>query len=365
MQKHILHVFSAFRIGGTESRTCQIINHFGEKYRHTICSLEDNFEAQSLLRKDVDVAFVLIKPKRYNVIENVYRFRQLLRRMRPDILITHAWGTMEWAIANAFAKLCSNIHALEGFGSDEVDSQKVRRRLARIMILPTCSKVVVCSENLLQLAIRSWHVPRENILFIQNGVDLNLFGPRHKERTRTDKKDKTVLGTVASLTSLKNHLRLFRVLDGIQDDIDFELLVAGDGPERMNLERFVSLSSRLRYRVKFLGHCSEPWRVLREIDIFCSSSDTEQMPLAVLEAMAAGLPIMSSDAGDIGRMVCEGNKHFIVDRENEQKYRNRLVELIRSPELCATLGKLNRARCERFYTKEIMYRRYEQLYDSV
>jgi L-malate glycosyltransferase len=365
MQKHILHVFNAFRIGGTESRTCQIINHFGDRYRHTICSLENNFEAQSLLKKNVNVTYVQIKSKRYNLIENVHRYRLFLKRLKPDILITHAWGTMEWAIADAVRKVCPNIHALEGFGSDEVDGQKVRRRITRMAVLPTCSRVVVCSERLLELALRSWRLPREKVLFIPNGIDYELYRGAGEKRLERLSHGKAVLGIVASLTLLKNHLRLLRVLKSLRDDIDFELIVAGDGPERSRLEGFVSSSSRLRSRVKFLGHCAEPWKVLEKIHIFCVSSDTEQMPMAVLEAMAAGLPVISTDAGDVRQMVSELNKPFVVEKRNEEGYANRLTELILSPELCETVGKLNSEKCDLIYRSENMYRKYEALYSAV
>jgi L-malate glycosyltransferase len=365
MQKHILHVFSAFRIGGTESRTCQIINHFGNRYRHTICSLENNFEAKSLLQKSGNVAFVQIRSKRYNLIENVRRYRRFLKTLKPDILITHAWGTMEWTIANSFAKVCPNIHALEGFGSDEIDKQKIRRRLTRMAVLPTCSRVVVCSERLLELAVTDWRLPTEKVLFIPNGIDYELFRGGVRKRLRRKAGEKAVLGVVGSLTSLKNHLRLLRVLKSLRHDIDFELVVAGDGPERIQLEHFVSSSTRLKKRVKFVGHCAEPWKILEKLHIFCVSSDTEQMPMAVLEAMAAGLPVISTDAGDVKLMVSDPNRPFVVRKEDEKTYADKLSELILSPELCETLGERNSEKCNRLFRNDSMYRKYEALYGSV
>jgi L-malate glycosyltransferase len=362
-QKIILHVFDQFRIGGTESRTCQIINCMGRKYHHVVCSQKNNFEAKRLLSKDTDVSFLLVRSDPKNIIGNIIRIRKTLREVGPALLVSYAWGTMEWAIANSFKKICPNIHALEGFGDDEVHRQKLRRNLTRMLFLPTCARVVTCSDFLMQLAVNSWRVPRNKILFIPNGVDISLFS---KQKTETVisrmAKECVTLGIVATLSPLKNHLRLLRVLEQLSDEIIFKLIVAGDGQEMQRLKNYTNASHKLQGRVDFRGHCDEPWKVLEQVDILCLSSDTEQMPMSVLEGMAAGLPVISTDVGDVGKMLSYENKSFVVPKNNEHMYGEKLKELIINFKLQKTIGKANQKKCIREYSKHNMIQKYENLY---
>ena len=119
----------------------------------------------------------------------------------------------------------------------------------------------------------------------------------------------------------------------------------------------------MRERVLFAGHVPEPAPLYRAFDVFALTSDTEQMPMTVLEAMAASLPVAATDVGDIKAMLAPENSAFIIPRD-DRALADALLALLRQPELRRSLGAANRARAEREYDQEIMFRNYAALFQG-
>ena len=140
------------------------------------------------------------------------------------------------------------------------------------------------------------------------------------------------------------------------------LVIVGDGPERGALEALAGTLG-LGARVTFTGHVAEPQRLYRDFDIFALSSDTEQMPMTVLEAMAAALPVAATDVGDIKDMLAAGNRDFITPLD-DAALAGALVSLLRQPALRHAIGAANRARAEHDYDQETMFRAWRALFDG-
>ena len=98
-------------------------------------------------------------------------------------------------------------------------------------------------------------------------------------------------------------------------DVGARLVIIGDGPERQTLERLAA-ELGIADRVRFAGHVAAPAAEYARFDVFALPSDTEQMPLSVLEAMAAGLPVVSTDVGDVRAMVAEENAPLLVPKDD-------------------------------------------------
>jgi glycosyltransferase involved in cell wall biosynthesis len=141
-----------------------------------------------------------------------------------------------------------------------------------------------------------------------------------------------------------------------------KLLVVGDGSERRALQKF---ASRTLYadRIEFAGATSTPEAFLARMDIFALSSDTEQMPLSVLEAMAIGLPVVAFNVGDLPFMVAPENVPMVsISLTEPALYTETLLRLVRDPELRAHIGRANREAAASRFNERIMARAYERLF---
>jgi len=137
------------------------------------------------------------------------------------------------------------------------------------------------------------------------------------------------------------------------------LVVAGSGSERSSLERLAA-ELGIAERVIFTGRTA-PESVLGTFDILALSSDTEQMPNALLEAMAASRAIAAVDVGDVKGIVCEDNRDFVVPRDDIRAFAAAIATLLRDPERRRTLGLKNRERVATTFSQERMFAAYRDI----
>ncbi len=308
MVRHLLHVYPTFAVGGAQMRLCAILNHFGARWRHSIVALNGDVACRQRLAGDVPVEFPAVVLPKGATLPNMRRIRALLGAMRPDMVITSNWGSIEWAMANRGLGI-GHLHVEDGFGPDERDRQLQRRVWTRRLALAG-RNVVVPSRTLERIALGVWRLARPRVLYVPNGIDLGRFGGGGPRRVAG-----LVIGTVATLRAEKNLGRLLRAFAMIDAGLGARLVIVGDGPERTGLER-VAEELGVAERVIFAGHQADPSRFYAGFDVFALSSDTEQMPLSVLEAMAAGLPVVATDVGDVRAMVAPGNARWLCARED-------------------------------------------------
>jgi glycosyltransferase involved in cell wall biosynthesis len=138
------------------------------------------------------------------------------------------------------------------------------------------------------------------------------------------------------------------------------LVIVGEGTERSSLERLTA-ELGLEKRVLFAGHVSGTERIYGGFDIFALTSDTEQMPYTVLEAMAAGRPIVATDVGDVAHMVARENLPFVVARD-DKAVAAALRQFLFDAALRSRVGNANREMALTTYDQSAMFAAYADLY---
>jgi len=357
----VLHVFPSFAVGGAQVRYAALANRWGPRWRHAVVSLDGRFDCAERLRVPVArIGFPAVPGE--GLPRRLHRIRRLLRDLSPDALVTSNWGSIEWAVANLAPRRVRHLHTEDGFGPDEAAGQKRRRVLARQMAL-RFSTVALPSATLLRAARTLWRLPEARLRLVPNGIDLRRFRPDGPRAALAVPGEGPVIGTVAALRPEKNLARLIRAAALLRrDGAALRLLVIGDGPERPTLEALAA-EQGLGDACLFAGHVPDPAAAYRAMDVFALSSDTEQMPFSVLEAMASGLPVAGTDVGDLRAMLPpESLPH--VAAPDPAALAGALRPLLADPGLRTRLGAANRARAEREYDEEAMFAAYAGLIDG-
>ncbi len=350
---HLLHVFPSFEVGGVQVRTTAIINNLKRRYRHTILALSGDDRCRSRIDDGLEVSYLTEPPHGGGLIASLIFAKQTLAALRPDLLLTYNWGTMDWAAVNSFLNICPHIHHEDGFNLDEADRQKLRRILYRRLCLRRKTRVIVPSKSLYGLATKTWKVNEGSLIHIANGIDGSTFqasGPPAKPEAL---RDLPVIGAVAPLRPEKNLQLLIQAVASLGPETPVGLLIAGDGPERSRLEaRAQGLEPAIA--VVFLGLVEDVARTLSMIDIFALTSQTEQMPLSVLQAMAAAKPVVSVDVGDVKRMVSPDHRPFIVPRDDAQALMRAFRDLLADARKRHEVGRANAAWLRDHYREDVM-----------
>ncbi|MGC8532631.1 MAG: glycosyltransferase family 4 protein [Acidiphilium sp.] len=349
----ILHVFPSFAVGGAQMRMATLANRFGPRFRHAIIALDQQTACRDQLDPQLDVQLIAPPTPARALPARLRAIRALLRRIAPDLLITSNWGAIEWAMARPLARIARHIHTEDGFGPEEHQTQLPRRVLTRRVVLRQ-SDVVVPSTLLHQAARNIWRLPEPRIHYIPNGIDLTRFTPNPNSANSRTNPGLTIL-CVAGLRPEKNIDRLLRALALARLSPAPHLLIAGDGPERAALQ---TLATDLALKVTFLGNVADPAPLYQTADLFALSSDTEQMPLSVIEAMASGLPVIATAVGDISAMVAEANLPLLT-APNDQALADALQQAHRLDR--TMIGAENRRKAERLFDVAVMTAQWQDL----
>jgi glycosyltransferase involved in cell wall biosynthesis len=206
-----------------------------------------------------------------------------------------------------------------------------------------------------------WRLDPGRVRHIPNGVDAAALTDQARQPIGLRRQpDERLFGTLAGLRPEKNLERLLRIAAMLPDVIPWRLVIAGEGAQRAQLEaraRELGLAGR----VVFTGFVDRPGAVLGELDVYVLTSDTEQMPISVLEAMAVGLPVLATDVGDLRLMLPPTSADTcLFGRDEEPAFTGRLAAVLMSPDECRRLGALNREKAAEF-SREAMVARYDRL----
>ena len=363
----IVHVFPTFAVGGAQVRFAALANRFGRDFRHMVVALDGVTTCRERLDPGLDVSFPVVEAPKNAMFANALRFRRLLRQWRPDVLVTGNWGAIEFALAN-LPPLTRHLHVVDGFGPEEQQTQIRRRVLIRHLAL-RWGQVIVPSRNLERIATGTWKLSRSVVRYVPNGIDLTRFsavdgpGGAPVDAPRVRPADgPPVIGTVAALRPEKNVGRLIRAFAAVARDRPARLTIVGDGPERAGLEALAS-SQGVAPLVTFAGHRTDTPALYRSFDLFALTSDTEQMPLSVIEAMASGLPLVATGVGDVAAMLAAENAAFVVARD-DSAVAGALTSLLSRPASWPVIGAANRAKAERDYAQETMFAAWRALWSG-
>lgn len=361
----MLHLHSSFSLGGKEARATRLMNLMGPRAEHVVLSaVPDALGARDAIADDIRVAFPgeEAAPPLHGK-PGLARYRALARYMQDfDLILSYNWGAMDGVMAHRLLSrmmtLPPLIHHEDGFNEDEAVRRNWKRNAFRRLALPTARALAVPSELLVGIARDEWGVHSRTRL-IHNGIDVAAYRPAPTmpiaglKRRRGD----VIVGTVAGLRAVKDLPRLVRAVAPLPSHV--RLVVVGEGPERAAILAEAEASG-LGDRLIMSGFMDKPHRWIGHFDILALSSRSEQAPIAVIEAMAAGLPVVSPDVGDVKAMVAPDNLPFVV--ADDAGLSEALVTLSSNADLREFIGEANARQAAALFDENRMVQAYGALY---
>lgn len=364
MTIRILHAHSTFSLGGKEARAVRLMNAFGDAAEHVVLtSVPGATAARDAIAKGVRVSFPDDAPPLTGK-PTPARLRRLARYAKGfDLVLSYNWGAFDMVMARRLFGGPPLIHHEDGFNEDEAAKLNPKRNLYRRAGLPAVHRLVVPSKTLETIARRTWRQPERRVERIPNGIPI----ARYKVAPDGDaipglhaSPDGIVIGTVAGLRKVKNLPRLVRAFAAMRDK-EARLVIVGTGPES---EAIAAEARRcgVAERVHLPGFLADPARWIGLFDIFALSSDSEQFPISLVEAMAAGLPAVCTGVGDVRAMVSSDNLPLVVDPGDEAAFAAALDSLAERSDLRRAIGLANREKAAAEYDEAAMIARYAALY---
>ena len=303
----------------------------------------------------------------------VFKIARQLRIDRPDVLhshnhLVHHYGVVAGKLAGV-PVLVNTRHGSERVMSSSptgsfVSTIPVDRRSDLIYraTLPFVDSVVLISEATRRFYVQHRGVPASKARVILNGAHLEKF--LHSPAHPGGSPPRVRFGTAARLVPVKDHYTLLRAFATVVREIPHaQLAIAGDGPLRQELEAFTR-KLNLTQRVTFIGALPDTPKFLSELDVFVLSSLSEGMPISLLEAMAAGLPIVSTRAGGVDEVAIEGKNAFISEPADVDGLARAMIKMASRSDL-AEMGALGREKVKTGFRIENSWAEYHKLFLSL
>jgi len=366
-KRHIVFGLPSLLVGGIEKHLIQQLSHYNqEKYRFSVITIFDypgRKDLYGFVPKNVDI--YKLNFKGYFDFKNTYLLYKILKKIKPDIVVTSMFSA---SAIFRILKLFLRYKIIVREHNTYTDKTKIHFFVDRILSLIT-DRVVAVSESVKKYVSEKSHISLPKITVIQNGIDIERVNKFIKNNNRDELRKKFGFGfsdkiilNVARLKPQKNHKLLIDSFV-IANKIDpfLKLVILGDGSEKSTLLKYVA--DHKYPNIYLLGYCENVYDYYYISDIFSLTSDREGFPNVCIEALAFGLPVVSTNVPGVDELIVNGDNGFIVER-NEKDVSDKILLIASKIPNISEMQKKCKNTAESFSLEKNIVK-YEKLFDSI
>ncbi len=325
-----------------------------DRMRHSIACLKGESEIVDRLPEATEIHCFHARP---NEPQLPFRLAHLVYKLRPDVIHARNWGAWpDMALGRLFVwPFVPMIFSFHGLG--EAGYMPWRRRMASKILVNTMTHLFTVSRQSRDMLVEHWGWPKDRIEVIPNGVDTRRFSPCTGPRS-----NRLVIGSVGNFRIVKNHTLILRACARlVAEGVELEIRIAGEGDQREPLTRLAQ-SLGLAERLDLPGQVEDVPVFLNGLDIFVLSSDSEQHPNALNEAMACGIASIGTRVGCVEDLLDGGLCGRIIEPGDEEGLAVALRELASDESLCRNFAEAGLRHVRAHYSLDVMLGRYRELY---
>lgn len=342
-----------------------------EKFEVKVCYVSGKPDGTNLLDRNKLSIYMDIDNPDKSKFRTVMSLAKLIRSEKPDILHCHrhkttVYGVMASLMAKNPLKIISHVHGMNR-------SRSAGRKITNLLMSRFISQFLSVSEAVKKDIIKNnLSLDSSRITTVRNGINLEKIDntatvdPISAKKLLDLSPDAFVYGTVGRLVKTKGHSYLIDAFADIAGKIpNSRLVLVGDGPLKSELSKKAD-DLGLAAKVLLCGFRKDALQLLKGFDVFVFPSLAEGLPLALLEAMASGLPVIASKAGGIPEVLDDGRCGILVPPGNSQTLAEAMQTMYSlSPGQRNKMGNDAQKRVEDAFTEELMCKGLGSIYETI
>lgn len=371
---NVLHLVHSYGVGGAEKVVHYLCKHSPKHFRHTVCSFFKPPGNQSNWYEETPGEIIFLNKKHGNDPGAILRLANIIKE--KDVHIVHAQGWATYVEGLTATKLMNRVgrkfvYAFHGKTMNDVlYGVPLRRRVVQNVISRFDDAIVAPSNHMASDYASEMKIPRSLIRVIHNGIDLSCYdGGTHKNARKVlgIEDNAFVVGFVGRLDPVKNLdglLMAFKRSIDLFSDKKARLLVVGDGQELQRLKD-LSKTLELEKQVYFSGMRNDVGFCLSAMDVYVQPSFYEGHSNTILEAMASGLPVISTHVGGTPEIVTHGDSGFLFKPGDTEEIAMAIAELRNNSDKRGIMAEKGRQKVKDLFSVDTMVKNYIGLFDEL
>jgi glycosyltransferase involved in cell wall biosynthesis len=327
-----------FMVGGAEEMVLNLIRHLPDRFEPVVCCINEAGPIGEEIRRTGVPFHVLHLDPGIRRPWHVLGIARHLRALQPDIVHTFL---LTASLYGRLGAILAGVPIVIGTEVNIYEHKQPHHALAERLLMRGTDRVVVSAESVREFYLRQVHADPARVDVIYNAVDWSqLQTTTSRDAMRSSlgvPQAATLAGIIARLTKQKAHQHLFDAMASTPELHALHLLVVGDGDLREELRDRVERQG-LASRVHFLGARRDLGDLLAAIDLFVMPSLWEGLPLSMVLAMGAGLPVVATRVAGIPEVVRHGETGLLVPPADVPALGSALARLASDPTLRRTMG---------------------------
>lgn len=362
---HICQVLHSLECGGAERLALRLGEKLAEKAGVSLCLLDTEGPlVKAAQERAIPVDVIGRRPGL-----DISCARKLRKRWKlnlPSVVVAHQYTPFVYAaLARGLAKKPPIVYVEHG--RFYPDRRRLRRVLFNRLALRPCDRIIAVGEAVREALVVYEGLPAARIAVIYNGVKVEEFVKAQTMRQQVRgalgiQEHEVVFIHVARFDPLKDHATAVRGFAELSSAAS-RLILVGDGPTKPEVESLVK-GLGLEKRLALLGFRTDIPELLAAADVFLLTSLSEGVPVTIIEAMAAGLPVIATAVGGVPELIGGGREGILVAPKDPKALARAMALLCQNPELRQHMGRAAQQKALRQFTEEKMHEQYIQIIEE-